>query len=161
MFDKMRISMTIMSLVAIKLRNMGMTNEGVDMYYYNKAIEINKVLVKDEAASIDSTLTEFVTKDVVSIDDIRNALKDPNMGALLNSFQNYSGDKATLKDKLSKIKENIKYDLLIAKRNALFYKTLPFFEKAYSIQKEDQLKSALKEIYARMNMLDKVKALDQ
>lgn len=129
--------------------------------YYNKAIEINKVLVKDDAASIDSTLAEFASKDVISIDDIRNALKDPNMGALLNSFQNYSGDKATLKDKVSKIKENIKYDLLIAKRNALFNKTLPFFEKAYSIQKEDQLKSALKEIYARMNMFDKIKALDQ
>ncbi|MCB0805373.1 MAG: TraB/GumN family protein [Bacteroidales bacterium] len=42
MFDKMRISMTIMSLVAIKLRNMGMTNEGVDMYYYTKAIESEK-----------------------------------------------------------------------------------------------------------------------
>ena len=128
--------------------------------FYNKAIEINKVIIADEPASIDSTIAEFVTKDVVSLDEIREALKEQSMAALLNSFQNYTNDKATLKDKVAKMKENIKYDLLIAKRNALFNKTLPYFEKAYSIKKEDQLKSALKEIYARMSMFDKIKSLE-
>lgn len=138
----------------------------LDAYYnagalfYNKAIEINKVLNDETVARMDSAIAEFVEKDLVSLDDIKAALEDQNMASLLNSFKNYSADKNTLKEKIAKVNENIKYDILMAKRNALFNKALPFFEKSYSLQKDDAIKNALKEIYARMKLFDKLKTLN-
>jgi tetratricopeptide (TPR) repeat protein len=143
-------------------------NDYMDAYfnagalYFNKAIEINKVVNADNSASIDSAIAEFVSKDVVTLDDIKAALKEQNMAALLNSFQGYTDDnKNVLKEKIVKINESIKFDLLIAKRDALFNKALPYFEKAYSIDKNNsQLKNAMREIYARMNRFDKVKEME-
>jgi tetratricopeptide (TPR) repeat protein len=129
--------------------------------YFNKAVEINKVINDDTPARLDSTIAEFVATDIVTLDEIKAALKEQNLSALINSFNNYANDKNALKEKVSKVNENLKYELIQAKRNALFNKAMPYFEKAYSMDKNlVQIKSALKEIYARMNMFEKIKTLD-
>lgn len=129
--------------------------------YFNKAVEINKIIIDDTPARLDSTIAEYVSTDIVSLEEIKAALKDQNLGSLVSSLNNYANDKKALKDKMAKVNENIKYELIQAKRNALFNKALPYFEKAYSMDKSlVQIKSALKEIYARMNMFEKIKTLD-
>lgn len=129
--------------------------------FFNKAVEINKIINDDTPARLDSTISEFVSTDIVTLDEIKAALKDQSLTALINSFNNYANDKKALKDKIAKVNENLKYEIIQAKRNALYHKAIPYFEKAYSIDKTlTQIKSALKEMYARMNMLEKIKTLE-
>ncbi len=59
-------------------------------------------------------------------------------------------------------KDGKKYEALKKQRDEIFAKSLPFMEKAYSINpKSAEYKLNLKKVYASMNMLDKAKALDE
>lgn len=58
-------------------------------------------------------------------------------------------------------KEVDKYNALKKQRDEIFQKALPYLEKAYQIDtKNPDYKQSLRKVYAAMNMLDKVKALD-
>lgn len=116
--------------------------------------------------------TELATK---SEDAFIKALKaDPdnagynyNFGALIfNQANDYIDQMNNITG--STDADTKKYKELEAKRNALFEKSAPYFEKAYSVlaAKESQLKAedkttykstmmALKEVYARQNKMDK------
>lgn len=62
-----------------------------------------------------------------------------------------------------KMNENIpmkEYNELKVKRDALYNEALPYFEKSYELEPNDRnTLTALKEIYARMNLLDKYEKL--
>jgi len=100
-----------------------------------------------------------------------NAAYNYNLGAL------YYNQGTELNDQMNAITgssaaDNAKYDGLKVKRDAMFGKSMPYFEKAYntlranaanlSADDKNTYKSsmiALKEVYARQNMLDKSKAI--
>ena len=56
-----------------------------------------------------------------------------------------------------KIKGKVIEDLATDK----FKQALPYFEKAWSIKKEDDLKSSLRSLYQVLKMEDKLKALGE
>jgi tetratricopeptide (TPR) repeat protein len=135
------------------------TNAGA--VYYNQAVEINKIINAENNNTIDSFLAVLGKQELFTIAEVEAVLKDKNYGNLLSSFANVS-DVAAFKDKVAKMNDMIKYDLLQGSRNVLFNKALPYLEKSYEIDpKTKGIYSALKEIYARMNMLDKAAALKE
>ncbi|MEZ4879520.1 MAG: tetratricopeptide repeat protein [Chitinophagales bacterium] len=134
----------------------------IGVIYFNEAIAINKVINSEEKTQTDSLILSFLNNnDLVNLEDIANAPNIGNLGGLINSLSTYKNDTKALAEKLNKLNENTKYDLMTAKRNALYAKALPYLEQAYAKDKNFAgAKTALKEIYARMNMLDKVQSLD-
>ena len=79
-----------------------------------------------------------------------------NMGAL---FYNQAASKITAMNEVP-ADDMAKYDALKDESDALMGKALPFFEKALSLNSEDPgVNQALKEIYARLGMMDKLSEL--
>ncbi len=92
-----------------------------------------------------------------------NPVYNYNLGAL------YFNQATEMNDQMNAITgssdaEQKKYDDLKAKRDAMFGKSMPYFEKSYNVlstKKGDDMKTykstllALKEVYARQNMMDK------
>ncbi len=80
-----------------------------------------------------------------------------NLGVL---FFNKGGDVINAANKLplDKVKE---FDALMAEGNSLLNKALPYFEEGEKLQPNDrQLLISLKEIYTRLNMIDKLKEVN-
>lgn len=129
--------------------------------YFNQAVEINKIINYDDANRIDSFLVVLGKQELFTIPEVDAALKDKNYTNLLGSFSNVT-DEVAFRDKVAKINDMIKYDLLQGARNVLYNKALPYLEKSFELDPENKgIRSALKEIYARMNMLDKAAKLNQ
>jgi tetratricopeptide (TPR) repeat protein len=60
------------------------------------------------------------------------------------------------------LEETEKYDKLMDEANGILTKSLPYLERAYELKPDDPYtKRSLKQIYARLNMQDKLKALDE
>lgn len=79
-----------------------------------------------------------------------------NLGAL---YFNKGGDVINEANKLP-ISETVKYDKLITEGNQYLNMALPYLEKCESIQPTDKpTLMSLKEIYTRLNMMDKQKAI--
>lgn len=129
--------------------------------YFNSAMAVVRIINFDNADQIDSFLVRLGKHELFTLSELDAVLKDKNYGNLLSSFANVS-DEAAFKEKVSKINYMTKDDLLQGSRNVLFQKALPFLEKAFELDKSNpDYRSALKEIYARMNMLDKAAALKE
>ncbi|MBK7171844.1 MAG: tetratricopeptide repeat protein [Bacteroidales bacterium] len=80
-----------------------------------------------------------------------------NLGVL---FFNKGGDIINAANKLP-LSETKKFDELMAQGNVYLNKALPYFEDGEKINPNDkQLLVSLKEIYTRLNMLDKMKAVN-
>jgi tetratricopeptide (TPR) repeat protein len=80
-----------------------------------------------------------------------------NLGVL---YFNKGGDIINVANKLP-LSESKKYDELMTQGNEYLNKALPYFETAETVNGTDkQLLVSLKEIYTRLNMLDKLKAVN-
>ncbi len=81
-----------------------------------------------------------------------------NLGAL---YYNRAAEKITEAGNLP-LSETEKYDALMADGKKMMENALPYLEKADSIESSDQVTlQTLKEIYTRLNMLDKVKGINE
>ena len=59
-----------------------------------------------------------------------------------------------------KVLEQKQYDQLKVQRDAMFKRSLPYLEKAHQLDKRDMdTMTALKELYARLNMMDKLEEI--
>jgi tetratricopeptide (TPR) repeat protein len=129
--------------------------------YFNQAVEINKIINNDDKNQIDSFLVKLGKQELFTISEVDVSLKEKNYTNLLSSFANVT-DENVFKDKIAKMNEIIKYDLMQGARNVLYNKALPYLEKSFAIDpKNKAIRGALKEIYARMNMLDKANSLNE
>jgi len=81
-----------------------------------------------------------------------------NLGAL---YYNKAAEIITEASNLP-LNESKKYDLLMAQGNEIIEKSLPYLEKADQIQpNEPTTLQTLREIYTRLNMLDKLKGINE
>ncbi len=114
--------------------------------YFNLALAYDKLDRKDEMITAYEKIIEL----------------DPDYyGAYLN-LGAYYNDKAN--EVIKEMNEMTDYkaaNAMIPKRDEWYNKAIPYLEKALALQPDsDAVKAALKRIFANMNLLDKVKALD-
>ncbi len=77
-----------------------------------------------------------------------------NLGAI------YYNDAVEINKQMNEMTDWKAAQAMEPERNSLYEKALPYFEKAYALNTNDAgIKGALKEIYARMNMMDKLNEL--
>ncbi|HZH68739.1 MAG TPA: tetratricopeptide repeat protein [Chitinophagales bacterium] len=88
---------------------------------------------------------------------------DPQyIDAYINKASIYNKEANVVIEKMNSEMDNKKYDLLKRERDAIFKdKMIPLLRKALSINPDNEnVKVVLKEIYARLDMMDEVKKLD-
>lgn len=91
----------------------------------------------------------------------REQLKDGYSGALFNLGVMYFNDGAVISTKADKITDNAKYAAENKKANEYFKKAMPFLEKSLEVKSEEKTAYALKQIYTRLEMPEKVKSLNE
>lgn len=82
-----------------------------------------------------------------------------NLGALYITMSNKIKEEADAITGVSKA-ELERYDALHKQANDLIQEGLPFVKQAYEAQPNAEIKSVLRSMYGRLNMLEEVKALD-
>ena len=82
-----------------------------------------------------------------------------NLGALYINLSNKIKEQADAITGFSKAEQQ-QYDSLIEQANELVRTGLPYVQQAYEAQPSPELKSVLKSMYVRLNMLEEAKALD-
>ncbi len=89
-------------------------------------------------------------------------LKPNNFDALYNLGVLYSNEGVTLNKKADEIIDNAKNAAVVAQATEMYNKAIPFLEKALEISPNDKnVMFALKQIYTRLQMLDKLKAINE
>lgn len=91
----------------------------------------------------------------------REQLKEGYSGALFNLGVMYFNDGAVISTKADKITDNAKYAAENKKANDFFKKAMPFLEKSLEVKAEEKTAYALKQIYTRLEMPEKVKSLNE
>lgn len=147
-----------------------------------KIAELNYYISKGEADKMIAKLEEAIVKNpkdpamyfalgtaYEQLNDKENAAKayenaikvNPKyFEAFFNCGAMYYNDGIALNKKMNEMTDWKAAQKLEPERDALYAKALPYFEKAYELKPADQsIKTALKEIYARMNMLEKLEGL--
>jgi tetratricopeptide (TPR) repeat protein len=87
-------------------------------------------------------------------------LKTAYSQALFNLGVIYFNNGANISKTADKITDNAKFAAENKKANDEFKKALPYFEKSLELNPDQQTMYALKQIYARLEMADKLKAID-
>ena len=82
-----------------------------------------------------------------------------NLGALYINMSNKLKEEADAITGFSKAEQQ-QYDSLIEQANELVRTGLPYVKQAYEAQPSPEIKSVLKSMYVRLNMLEEAKALD-
>lgn len=147
-----------------------------------KIAELNYYISKGEADKMIAKLEEAIAKDPKNpamyfalgtayeqMDDKENAGKaydnaiaiNPNyFEAYFNYGAMYYNQGIALNKQMNEMSDWKAAQKMEPERDALYAKALPYFENAYNLKPSDNsIKSALKEIYARMNMLEKLEGL--
>lgn len=160
-------------------------NSGLKRFPNDEALkiaELNYYISKGEAGKMITKLEEAIAKDPKNpamyfalgtayeqMNDKENAGKAYDNAITVNAnyfeaYFNYGAmyynEGIALNKKMNEMADWKAAQKMEPQRDALYSKSLPYFEKAYSLKPSDNsIKIALKEIYARMNMLDKLEGL--
>jgi len=136
MIEKMKPAMALMSLNAITVQKIGATEQGVDMYYYDKAIAQNKEVNFLESIDFQINLicnNPFVLDEFIeySIDGMRKLNTKSKFGNFIKSWR--TGKTASEKE-INAMKEKYPsvYKVMLLDRN---YKWLPTIEKYFEDDK--------------------------
>jgi len=144
-----------------------------ELNIYIKQGKVGEHIAKlEKAANMDSSNAQIWYALAVAYDELKNAekaeaaylkavVKDPNhynaynnLGALFYN-QGVQLNKEMMDD--TKLTEK-QYSDLQTKRNDLYKKALPYFEKAFCIKQDEKaIQQALKEVYAKLEMYEKSK----
>ena len=100
---------------------------------------------------------EYYTRAIEAKSDYYDAIY--NLGALYINMSNKLKEEADAITGFSKAEQQ-QYDSLIEQANELVRTGLPYVKQAYEAQPSPELKSVLKSMYVRLNMLEEAKALD-
>ena len=100
---------------------------------------------------------EYYTRAIALKPDYYDAIY--NLGALYINLSNKIKEQADAITGFSKAEQQ-QYDSLIEQANELVRTGLPYVQQAYQAQPSPELKSVLKSMYVRLNMLEDAKALD-
>ncbi len=150
--------------------------------------ELNIYLAQNKTQEVLDKLKEAIAKNPSSVElnyvlgnkydsnlkDTANAIfyyeqalkiKPDFFDALYSAGAMYYNQAVKVNDEMNKLPFDAagqkKYDQLTMVRDKMFARGLPYFERAYKIDNTDNdTKSALKEIYTRLKMDDKIKSMD-
>ena len=100
---------------------------------------------------------EYYTRAINAKPDYYDAIY--NLGALYINMSNKIKEQADAITGFSKAEQK-QYEDLINQANELIQTGLPYVKQAYEAQPSPEIKSVLKSMYVRLNMLEEAKALD-
>lgn len=155
--------------------DVGLLIAEADLYLKTKDNEMYKKLISEAVQKSPNNADLFYNLGVVSSStDINEAIKhynrvleiDPNyVNANINLGVLMLADEQKIVDDMNKItgttaKDNQRYDALKAQRDGLYKKSLPYFEKAYKIEPDNQyVISLLANVYQALDRLDDYKTM--
>jgi len=126
------------------------------------AIGVTNDLLKNDT-TISATEREKYFNNAIKAYEEAIKMDSTNFDALFNLgviYFNKGGDIINVANKLP-LNETKKYDEMMVEGNSNLKLALPYFEKAQKLNDKDPLLlSSLKEIYTRLNMMDKLKELN-
>lgn len=122
-------------------------NEGISKQPDNASMYFSRGTIFEKTGKLDEAMADY-TKATTLKPDFLEAVY--SQGAL------YYNQAIELNKKMNEENDIKKYNIMKVDRDNLYNKALPFLEKAYEMDKTDNnTLIALKEIYAKMNMLEK------
>ncbi|HPE56394.1 MAG TPA: TraB/GumN family protein [Bacteroidales bacterium] len=137
-FNKMRVSMTVMSLTALKFQQMGMSAVGVDMYYLDKALEEGKKVEYLESVEKQINLLTHMGDGYedsfvfYSLEDINQA--DTLLESMIFAWR--TGESASSEEIIQEMKSEypVLYQDLLVNRNNEWMKSLKKFLKSKEVE---------------------------
>jgi tetratricopeptide (TPR) repeat protein len=122
-------------------------NEGISKQPDNASMYFSRGTIFEKTGKLDEAMADY-TKATTLKPDFLEAVY--SQGAL------YYNQAIELNKKMNEENDIKKYNIMKVDRDNLYNKALPFLEKAYEMDKTDNnTLIALKEIYAKMNMIEK------
>lgn len=124
------------------------------------SVELNYVL----GNKYDSNLKD--TANAIKYYEAALKIKPDFFDALYSAGALYYNQAVNINDVMNKLgydqASQKKYNILEVERDKMFSRALPYFERAYAVDASDKdTKSALREIYTRLKMDDKILTLDK
>jgi tetratricopeptide (TPR) repeat protein len=120
-------------------------------------------LMKTAEADYQKTveLCEPSYKNIASLNkEEKDQLRETYSKGLFNLGVVYFNQGAKIAKDADKITDNAKFAAENKKANASFNKAIPYLEKALEVKSDDQIVYALKKIYSRLELTDKLKDLN-